>query len=53
MPFYTTKPHGTGLGLVITRKMLARMSGRIEIKSQGNIGTTATISIPEGLIEDR
>jgi len=45
-PFYTTKPNGTGLGLVITRKMLTRMNGHIEIQSQENIGTTATISIP-------
>jgi len=53
MPFYTTKTHGTGLGLVITRKTLARMNGRIEIKSRENIGTTATISIPESQIENR
>lgn len=46
-PFYTTKPNGTGLGLVITRRMLTRMNGQIEIQSQENIGTTATISIPE------
>jgi len=51
-PFYTTKPHGTGLGLVITRKMLTRMNGHIEIQSREDIGTTATISIPGGLIEN-
>jgi signal transduction histidine kinase len=47
-PFYTTKSNGTGLGLVITKKMLAQMNGRIGIESQENVGTTATISIPEG-----
>jgi len=46
-PFYTTKTHGTGLGLVITRKMLTRMNGYIKIKSQEGVGTTATVSIPE------
>ena len=51
-PFYTTKPHGTGLGLVITRKMLAKMNSRIGIISQEGIGTTVTISIPEGRGED-
>lgn len=52
-PFYTTKSSGTGLGLVIARKMLTGMNGSIEIESQEGIGTTVTISIPEGMIEDR
>jgi signal transduction histidine kinase len=51
-PFYTTKPHGTGLGLVITRKMLAEMHGRIGIMSREGVGTTVTISIPEGRVEN-
>ena len=48
-PFYTSKPHGTGLGLVISRKMLAKMNGTIEIKSREKQGTAVTISIPEGI----
>ena len=51
-PFYTTKPDGTGLGLVITRKMLAKMNSRIEIISREGVGTTVTISIPEGRVDD-
>jgi len=51
-PFYTTKPHGTGLGLVITRKMLAKMNSRIGIMSREDVGTTVTISIPEGRVEN-
>ena len=51
-PFYTTKPHGTGLGLLITRKMLAQMNGRIEVLSREGVGTTVTISIPEGRVEN-
>lgn len=47
-PFYTTKPHGTGLGLVIAKKMLSQMNSNIEIKSRENIGTTVTIYLPEG-----
>jgi signal transduction histidine kinase len=47
-PFYTTKPHGTGLGLVITRNMLAKMNSRIGITSREGVGTTVTISIPVG-----
>ncbi len=47
-PFCTTKTQGTGLGLVITRKMLAKMNGMIEITSQKDAGTTVNIFIPEG-----
>ncbi len=51
-PFYTTKSHGTGLGLVITKKMLTQMNGRIGIESQEYVGTSVTITIPEGCHED-
>jgi len=50
-PFYTTKKHGTGLGLVIVKKMLSKMNGIIEIISEKNIGTTVDILIPEGMSE--
>lgn len=45
-PFFTTKSHGTGLGLVIVQKMLATMQCHIEIDSRRREGTTAVISIP-------
>ncbi len=45
-PFRTTKPNGTGLGLVISRKMLAGMGGSIDIESRKNEGTAAHIVIP-------
>ncbi len=47
-PFYTTKVHGTGLGLVIVKKMLAKMNGAIEITSRKDEGTRVDIFIPEG-----
>jgi PAS domain S-box-containing protein len=47
-PFRTTKPGGTGLGLVIAKKMLTGMNGAIEIESKKGHGTTVDISIPEG-----
>ncbi len=52
-PFYTTKKQGTGLGLVIVRKMLARMNGRIDLTSTMGEGTTVEITIPEGTHEVR
>lgn len=45
-PFYTSKPHGTGLGMVIVKKMLAKMNSTIEVKSFENSGTLVTISLP-------
>ncbi|MEK6698627.1 MAG: PAS domain S-box protein [Nitrospirota bacterium] len=47
-PFYTSKKHGTGLGLVIVKKMLAKMNGTIEVTSVQNEGTTVDIALPEG-----
>jgi signal transduction histidine kinase len=46
-PFFTSKPHGTGLGLVIVKKMLSKMGGTIDIQSRHDHGTKVTISIPE------
>ncbi|MDX2479961.1 MAG: PAS domain-containing sensor histidine kinase, partial [Desulfuromusa sp.] len=46
-PFYTTKEDGTGLGLVIARKMLAQMNCSIEFQSQEGTGTIITILMPE------
>lgn len=45
-PFITTKEQGTGLGLVIVKKMLAKMGCAIKIESLVNIGTTVIIDIP-------
>jgi PAS domain S-box-containing protein len=50
-PFYTTKKHGTGLGLVIVQKMLARMNGSIGLTSTVGEGTAVEITIPGGAHE--
>ena len=47
-PFFTSKPQGTGLGLVIVKKMLSKMNGTINIASSPLEGTTVTMTLPEG-----
>jgi len=42
-PFYTTKLRGTGLGMVIVRKMVSNMGGTIEVQSVEGEGTTISI----------
>jgi len=47
-PFFTTKDvgEGTGMGLSITHGIIEKHSGRIEVKSQPNQGTTFQITLP-------
>ena len=40
------KHEGTGLGVSITRALLQLHGGRLEIKSEPNVGTTASIILP-------
>jgi signal transduction histidine kinase len=47
-PFFTSKPQGTGLGLVIVKKMVSKMNGTINIASSPLAGTTVTMTLPEG-----
>jgi PAS domain S-box-containing protein len=47
-PFFTSKPHGTGLGLVIIKKMLAKMNSTIRIESSSGWGTTVSMYLPSG-----
>lgn len=45
-PYYSTKTKGTGLGLMITFRIIEAMQGHLEFKSQRYIGTEAIISFP-------
>ena len=45
--FFSTKgPKGTGLGLLVTRKLIDEHGGTIDVESQPGEGTTFTIKLP-------
>jgi len=46
-PFATTKPKGNGLGLMITRKIVAAHGGTIAYESEAEKGTVFRITLPE------
>jgi PAS domain S-box-containing protein len=45
-PFHTSKASGTGLGLVIVKKMLSKMDSTIRIDSTLGQGTVVTMTLP-------
>jgi two-component system, NtrC family, sensor kinase len=47
-PFFTTRErgHSLGLGLAISRNIIERHRGRIEVQSQPGRGTVFTITLP-------
>lgn len=45
-PYRTTKPSGSGLGLLIVRRIIREHGGEIEIDSQENSGTRILIHLP-------
>ena len=45
-PFFTTKDHGTGLGLALTHKIVEDHGGSIDFRSIAGGGTTFRIELP-------
>lgn len=45
-PFFTTKHYGTGLGLTISRSIIDKHKGTIDIQSEPGKGTTVTVTLP-------
>lgn len=45
-PFFTTKETGTGLGLMISQKIICDHGGSLAIKSKGNFGTVIEVRLP-------
>ena len=44
--FYTTRPHGTGLGLAVVRRLVADHGGSIRVDTVPHRGTTVTVDLP-------
>ncbi|MGG0936571.1 PAS domain S-box protein [Brevibacillus centrosporus] len=52
-PLHTTKEKGTGLGFMVSKKIIENHSGEVHIKSEWNKGTTLEIRLPvtKGAVE--
>jgi signal transduction histidine kinase len=47
-PYFTTKRHGTGLGLFVCRRFVAEHGGGIKCEPQGRTGTRIALWLPAG-----
>lgn len=45
-PFFTTKPHGTGLGLAVSHRIIESHGGRIRVENHKNGGALVDVEIP-------
>ena len=50
-PYYTTKGHGTGLGLAVAQSVISDHHGSISVQSEPGRGTTFTIHLPKRATE--
>ncbi|MBI2221948.1 MAG: GAF domain-containing protein [Acidobacteria bacterium] len=48
-PFYTTKPHGTGLGLAVVSRIVREHGGAIRVANVRGLGARFTIDLPSAV----
>lgn len=46
-PFYSKRPHGTGIGLSFCKKAIESMKGKIDVQSDFGVHTTFTLRLPK------
>lgn len=46
VPFFTTKPGGTGVGLTVTQQIIDEHEGQLKVKSEAGKGTTFSVYLP-------
>ncbi len=46
LPFYTTKTHGTGLGLAVVQKIVVQHGGTVEVCNRPGGGAEFTLTLP-------
>jgi signal transduction histidine kinase len=47
-PYFTTKKHGTGLGLFVVRRIVEHHGGAVAVESEPGKGATFRVSLPAG-----
>lgn len=46
--FYTTKEHGTGLGLSVVRRLVMDLHGTLRVETEPGVGSRFTVELPAG-----
>ena len=52
-PFFTTKPHGYGLGLFACKHIFEMHNGSVDVETQRGAGTVVVLSLPADAADDR